>query len=130
MTHSHDLSQANEITLDIDGAKVFPELGILKKQAPTNGGFLWITTGSPPGSVAQPGPNYVTFSIDWLGVTPWIASCSITEQSPDGTPHVGAAYFDTLSVQLDQPGQFIRVVFNMEWQWPLPTFAMIIIGYM
>jgi hypothetical protein len=127
VTHSHDLSQAHEITLDIDRAKVFPELGILKQQAPTNGGFLWINA---QGSEANNGTNFFTFPTGWLGVTPWIASASVTEQSPDGTAHVGAAYFDTLSVQLDQPGQFIRVIFNMEWQWPLPTLVMIIIGFM
>jgi hypothetical protein len=120
MSHSDALSQAHELTLDMESAKVLP--------ASQTSNFTGLIFNSPPGSDAQPGGNFVILPIEDLG-TLLIATASVTELGPDGTAHVGAAVFYTTSVQLDADGQFVRVFFNMEWQWPLPFSLQVIIGH-
>jgi hypothetical protein len=118
MSHSEDLSQAHELTLDMDSAQVIP--------AAQTSNFTGLVFR--PSSDAQPGYNFVNVPVAGLG-TLFIATASVTEVGPDGTPHVGAAYIYTTSVQLDVDGQFVRVFFNLDWKWPLPVFIQVIIGH-
>jgi hypothetical protein len=120
--------QLREAILDIDRAKVFPEPGKVA-QIGTQSNLSGIVTGSPPGSEAQPGGSYSIIPIGWLGVTPWIAKASVTRQGPGGVPVVGQEIFETMSVQLDQAGQFIRVEFDLIANEPAPFTIMVIIGW-
>jgi hypothetical protein len=131
VARSNDLSQAHKLTFDLTGAKVFP-----KTESPQQAGvtgpfsFTGMVVGSLKDDPAQPGDNYGTIPIGSLGVTPWIATASVTEiYTDDGTPHVGAANFFMRGVELDQRGQFVHVYFTLQWNWPLPFNIMMIIGY-
>ncbi len=124
MTHS----QAHETMLDIDGAKVFPGPGKVK-QIGTESNLTGVIIGSFPGSDAQPGGNYSIIPIGWAGVTPWIVKASVTKQGPGGIPVVGQETFETVSVQLDQAGQFVRVAFVLGSNEPVPCIIMLIFGW-
>lgn len=63
-----------------------------------------------------------------LNAALWVVTASVTEVSPDGTPHSGAAFYRTWSVQLDQHGNFIQIAFDLNWSWPLSSAAMIWLG--
>jgi len=124
MTHS----QAHEAMLDIDGAKVFPGPGKVK-QIGTQSNLSGIVTRSLPGSDAQPGGNYSIIPIGGGGVTPWIVKASVTKQGPGGIPIVGQEIFETVSVQLDQAGKFVRVAFVLGSNEPVPFTIMLIFGW-
>jgi hypothetical protein len=118
MTRSGDLSKAHEITVDIDSVQVVA--------AGQTGDFSGIVSNP---FEAQPQYNIVDFGIAPAFGTLLVATASVTEVGPDGTPHVGAAYIYTESVQLDAPGRFVRIKFYLDWQWPLPVFIQVIIGH-
>ena len=86
--------------------------------------FGWFAYLSPD---AQPGLNVATVS---LGPNYWIAAAFPTEVAADGTPHVGAANFDIVGVELDTDQQICQVRFNLDWSNPLPTGLMMILGYL
>jgi hypothetical protein len=119
MTRSDGVSQAHELTLDIEGARIFPA-------GPTVG-FTGLIFNSAPFN-AQPGANSINIPIEDLG-TPWIATASVTELGADGTAQAGQTVIFTTSVQLDQDGHFVRVYFVVESESPLPVSIQLIIGH-
>lgn len=130
MSHVEDLSSDHTIQFDIDSAKVLeqrprtPQAGIFGR---FNIGGLWTPDFGGPFQ-AQPGTN--TFQVDMTALNQalWVATASVTEVLPDGTPHVGTAVYRTWSVQLDQHGNLIQIKFDLNWNWPLPSGAMIWLG--
>jgi hypothetical protein len=117
MSRSDDLSQAHESTTDFNQVQVVP--------AGQTSDFSGIVSNPVE---AQPGYNIVELSVGGFG-TLLTATASVTEVGPDGTPHAGAAYIYTTSVQLDVDRQIVRVFFNLDWKWPLPVFVQVIIGH-
>jgi hypothetical protein len=89
-------------------------------------GFLVV----PPG-LSQPGYNLIYIHLPPGSVTPpfWVVSASVTEIIPPFTPHMGAALITTNGVQFDQPTEMMYVHYDLEWQWPLPLGAMLLIGH-
>jgi hypothetical protein len=128
VTQSSDLSKASRQTLDTTKSKAMPEP---RKVLPADavGPYDLFAFFGYADSDAQPGLNILT--ITGLPPQTWIALASPTEiTTTDATPHVGAANFNVQSIELDTDGQFAQVIFNLDWQWPLPYGAMTLIGYL
>jgi hypothetical protein len=130
MSHIEDLSNAHRIQLEIDNTKLLaqrpitPQAGIFGRFNITG---LWTPDFGGPFE-AYPGTNTLPIDLTALNQALWVVTASVTEVLPDGTPHVGAAVYRTWSVQLDQHGNLIRIVFDLNWNWPLPSGAMIWLG--
>jgi hypothetical protein len=89
----------------------------------------YVFCSTQPDEFAQPGINRLTIDLGPLGITPWTISASVTELSPPHTPWQGAAQFQTLGVQLNQPDRFATVTCELDWPAPLPVAVMMTIGY-
>lgn len=126
MSQLEDLSNAHRIQFDIEIAKGLPQRAMTPR-ASLFGSFD--ITGLFMGPFeARPGTNVFTVDMTNLNAALWVVTASVTEVSPDGTPHSGAAFYRTWSVQLDQHGNFIQIAFDLNWNWPLPSAAMIWLG--
>jgi hypothetical protein len=120
MTGSGDLSQAHEIRVGIEGARVLP--------ANTPGGFTGLVFNSAPGSDAQPGGNFADIPIENLG-TPLMATASVTQVGADGRAHAGQSVIFTTSAQLDLDRHCVRVYFNLDSNSPSPVNIQVMIGH-
>jgi hypothetical protein len=124
-TIDRSLTAACNLQLDTKRSKPLPTA----KQMPSAAAagaytlFGWFAYLTPD---AQPGLNVATVN---LGSNFWIASAFPNEVGTDGTPHVGAANFDILSVEIDTNQQICQVRFNLDWSYPLPAGLMMVLGY-
>jgi hypothetical protein len=82
-----------------------------------------------PDEWAQPGLNSLTIDLQTLGIKPWTVSASVTQLSPPRTAWQGAANFQTLGVQLNQPNRTATVFCDLDWPAPLPVAVMMTIGF-
>jgi hypothetical protein len=129
MTQSYDPSKYHEVTWRITSPKAAPRAANGFILGPFNvTSFVFCSTR--PDQWAQPGFNTLTIDLQPLGLgTPWTVSASVTELSPPGTPTTGAATFETLGAQLNQPGQQAVVYCNLDWPQPLPVAVTLTIGH-
>jgi hypothetical protein len=73
----------------------------------------------------DPRPGRVQLTINGLppgtrGISAWV-----TEWNPPNNPNAGSAFFYTSSVQLYDNGTKCRVIFQLDWNAPLPAAAQI-----
>jgi hypothetical protein len=116
-------AQIQTLTPDPQKFKPLPKPNVIRADNTYNLIGLWV----PFGDLA---PNNTTINAT-VNIPPGyhIAIANATELNPsDDNPKVGAAVFDTQSVQLDTDGGIVRVVFTQNWGHPLPFGIMLVLG--
>jgi hypothetical protein len=129
------MSQAHKLTLENGRAKVLGQPEQVPQEnnqffTPTR--FQGVAFLSGPGQDCRNGLNAAEAQWGSLGLfpesPPWVMSASISEQSANGTPHVGSAAFMMHCAQMDQAAQAGYFTWQMWWNWPLPWVLMIMFG--